>query len=312
VNRIIRYRVKHVTRYGYEEPAPVCHNKVHLAPRKTLRQACAAFKLHVSPEPARITPQFDYFGNGVHYFAIRDPHRALSVTATSEVLLMPLPGLIDLNSSPPWETVRDALATPHGDQEVAACQFSCRSALAPVGPELAEYALPSFPPGTPVLAGASDLTRRIHEEFKYDPRATTVTTPVSEVLERRAGVCQDFAHLEIACLRSLGLAARYVSGYLRTLPPPGMPRLVGADASHAWLAIYGGPAGWVDFDPTNNVIPSADHLTVAYGRDYQDVCPIQGVFIGGGQHTMEVSVDVDEAWRSEDDADGADVEPLEG
>lgn len=304
MTRIIRYRVKHVTRYGYEEPAPVCHNKTHLAPRKTARQACAAFQLHVAPEPARIAAQFDYFGNGVHYFAIRDPHRTLCVTATSEILLMPMAGAIDLQASPAWETVRDGLARPRGEQEVAACQFACASPLAPVDPRLAAYALPSFSPQRPLLAAVSELTQRIHAEFRYDPRATTVSTPVAEVLDRRAGVCQDFAHLQIACLRSLGLAARYVSGYLRTVPPAGTPRLLGADASHAWLAVYAGPLGWVDFDPTNNIVPSADHLTVAVGRDYQDVCPIQGVFIGGGRHTMEVSVDVEEAWQGEADALG--------
>ncbi len=136
------------------------------------------------------------------------------------------------------------------------------------------------------------MTARIHEDFVYDPRATTISTPVQEVFDQRKGVCQDFAHFEIACLRSLGLAARYVSGYLRTIPPPGKPRLIGADASHAWISVFCGPLGWIDFDPTNNVIPSADHLTIGWGRDYGDVCPLQGVFVGGGKHDLSVFVDV--------------------
>ncbi|MCA9209436.1 MAG: transglutaminase family protein, partial [Planctomycetales bacterium] len=148
------------------------------------------------------------------------------------------------------------------------------------------------------VEAATDLNARIHTEFAYDPRATTVNTPLEQVLKQRRGVCQDFAHLAIGCLRAMGLPARYVSGYLRTIPPPGQPRLVGADASHAWLSVYCGPLGWVDLDPTNNVIPTTDHLTVAWGRDYSDVCPIQGVFVGGGQHTMTVSVDVEPLQRS--------------
>jgi transglutaminase-like putative cysteine protease len=147
-------------------------------------------------------------------------------------------------------------------------------------------------PGRPVLEAVMELVARIHEDFTYEPRATTVQTPLREVFEKRWGVCQDFAHLQIGCLRSLGLAARYVSGYLRTTPPPDRPRLIGTDASHAWLAVYCGEAGWIDVDPTNNVLVSSDHITVGWGRDYYDVCPVQGVIVGGGEHTMNVSVDV--------------------
>ena len=158
---------------------------------------------------------------------------------------------------------------------------------------LAAYAKESFPAGRPILQATADLTRRIYEDFEYRPQSTDVNTQVAEVFGKRVGVCQDFAHLQIACLRSLGLAARYVSGYLRTIPPPGKPRLVGADASHAWLGVYcGGDVPWIDFDPTNNMIPDTDHVAVAYGRDYGDVCPVQGVFVGGGDHTLSVSVDV--------------------
>ncbi|OYW11667.1 MAG: hypothetical protein B7Z55_19015 [Planctomycetales bacterium 12-60-4] len=173
-----------------------------------------------------------------------------------------------------------------------ALQFTFDSPSVTAPAAVGQYAAESFPAGRPILEGVRHLTTRIHEDFKFDPRATTVSTPVVEVFEHRRGVCQDFAHLEIAALRSLGIPARYVSGYLRTIPPPGRPRLVGTDASHAWLSVYCGEAGWIDVDPTNDCIVSTDHITVAWGRDYSDVCPIKGVFVGGGTHQMTVSVDV--------------------
>jgi transglutaminase-like putative cysteine protease len=175
---------------------------------------------------------------------------------------------------------------------LAAYQYAFDSPCVRNSPELADFALPSFTPGRPILAAAADLTRRIHTEFRYDPTATSVNTPPSEVLKTRRGVCQDFAHLAIGCLRSLGLPARYVSGYLLTTPPPGKPRLVGADASHAWFSVYTPDCDWVDYDPTNNIRPSDQHVTLAWGRDYSDVCPIKGVFFGGGQQVVQVSVDV--------------------
>ncbi|HMP07581.1 MAG TPA: transglutaminase family protein, partial [Lacipirellulaceae bacterium] len=161
-----------------------------------------------------------------------------------------------------------------------------------LSPELTAYAAVSFPPGRPVVDALRDLTARIHREFRFDPRSTHVNTPLADVLRERRGVCQDFAHLAVGALRAMGLPGRYVSGYLRTTAPPGKPRLVGADASHAWAACWCGDLGWVDFDPTNNCLVDADHITVAWGRDYGDVCPIQGVFVGGGEHAMGVSVDV--------------------
>ena len=173
-----------------------------------------------------------------------------------------------------------------------ACSFTFDSHYVKRSPALAEYATPSFAPGRPILDATADLSARIHREFRYDAKATTISTPLAEVLANRHGVCQDFAHLAIGCLRSLGLAARYVSGYLESRPPPGRARLVGADASHAWLAVFAPGLGWVDFDPTNNVLPSERHLTLAWGRDYGDVSPIRGVILGGGSHTMSISVDV--------------------
>jgi transglutaminase-like putative cysteine protease len=184
------------------------------------------------------------------------------------------------------------LRTDRDAVTLEACQFVFGSTLVKLEPWQADYAAPSFTPGRPLLGAVSNLTRRIHDDFTFDATATTTGTPLSEVFALHRGVCQDFAHLEIACLRSMGLAARYVSGYLRTVPPPGRPRLIGADASHAWLSVYCPGSGWVDFDPTNNQIPSTEHITLAWGRDFDDVSPIKGVILGGGRHSLSVAVDV--------------------
>jgi transglutaminase-like putative cysteine protease len=188
--------------------------------------------------------------------------------------------------------VRDSVRRPRTRELLEAAGYAFESPYVTIVAEAAALAAPSFPAGRPLLEAVADLTRRIHADFTYDQRATTVSTPVSEVLANRRGVCQDFAHLQIACLRALGLPARYVSGYLSTTPPPGKPRLVGADASHAWLAVYVPGAGWVEFDPTNDVIPDDKHIVVAWGRDFGDVTPLRGVVMGGGSHSLRVSVDV--------------------
>lgn len=233
----------------------------------------------------------DYFGNRVDYFSIEEAHRELQVTSTSmiEVTKEQVPASTE---SPPWEEIVGLLRTVGDQATIAANQFTFDSTYSKRMDQLTEYASTSFAPNRPILTACIDLTRRIHEDYEYDPKATTVSAPVTEVIEKKAGVCQDFAHLQIACLRSIGLPARYVSGYLRTMPPPGKPRLVGADMSHAWVSVYCGSIGWIDFDPTNDCIPTSDHITLAWGRDYSDVCPIQGVFVGGGQNIMSVSVDV--------------------
>ena len=195
-------------------------------------------------------------------------------------------------ATPPWESVRALLEQDHSPPGLEARQFVYDSHYVKASPALAAYAAPSFPANRPVLEAARDLTRRIHQDFQYDPKATTVATPIQEVLEHRRGVCQDFAHLQIGCLRALGLSARYISGYLRTVPPPGQERLVGVDASHAWLSVYCPGWGWVDLDPTNDLIPSDGHLVLAWGRDYDDVSPVKGVNLGGGRHSVIVGVDV--------------------
>lgn len=287
----MKYKITHNTTYSYGETVPMCQNVVHLTPRSGPRQSCRFHRLAIKPTPSSIGRRVDYFGNPMNYFTITDGHRRLSVTAISKVSLEPVE-LIDPSQTDPWEAVRDALAADLSTDGLAAYQFAFDSPMVARGETLMQYASESFAPGRPVLEAAFELTQRIHTDFTYDPTATTVFTPVEEVMANRRGVCQDLAHVEIGCLRSLGLAARYVSGYLRTEPAPGQPRLVGADASHAWLSIYCGRHGWIDADPTNNVLPTTDHITVAWGRDYGDVCPITGMFVGGGQHTLNVSVNV--------------------
>lgn len=294
----MQYRITHTTKYAYSESVPVCHNKVHLAPRSMPNQRCTDFRLLVIPEPSEIESSRDYFGNQVDYFSLVHAHRGLAVTAISSIVVAEEPLKQLPEDSPSWEEVVEGIQSLPAenviDSEIETQLLAYGSDYAKPQKQFAEYASVSFLPGRPIVEAAQDLTRRIYEEFEYDPRTTNVSTPVAQVLAQKSGVCQDFAHLQIACLRSLGLSARYVSGYLRTLPPEGKPRLVGADASHAWLSVYCGELGWVDFDPTNNVIPNTDHITLAYGRDYNDVCPIQGVFVGGGDHSMSVSVDVEE------------------
>jgi transglutaminase-like putative cysteine protease len=215
----------------------------------------------------------------------------MSVEASSELEVYAMPPRV-LSDSPAWETVRDTVPGDHSPDGLDAYQFVFDSTRISSKPALADYGRESFPPRRPLLEAVYDLTTRIHHDFRFDAKATEVTTPVETFFEKRRGVCQDFSHLQIACLRSLGLPARYISGYLRTLPPPGRARLVGADASHAWCSVWCPGVGWVDFDPTNNCLPSDGHITLAWGRDYSDVSPIRGVLLGGAKHTLKVGVDV--------------------
>jgi transglutaminase-like putative cysteine protease len=287
----VRYQVVHATRYYYSDAVPLCQNEVHLKPRNTSRQKCHAHHLAISPRPHKLEECRDYFGNPIHFFTIQDRHEELAVSAQCEVEIKP-PVEVLPEQAPPWESVRSLVhATPPGDR-VLVRQYTFDSPRVACSAELATFAAVSFTPGRSWLEAMLDLMARIHRDFAYDPDATSVNTPLDTVLAMSRGVCQDFAHLQIGCLRSLGLPARYVSGYLLTTPPPGQPRLVGADASHAWLSAWCDPYGWVGFGPTNNVVPALGHVTVAWGRDYSDVCPIKGVFVGGGEHSMTVSVDV--------------------
>lgn len=287
------YNIIHRTLYEYAAPVTVSHHAARVEPRPLPRQQTDIFSLHIEPAPALRKSRTDYFGNRVCGFAIQEIHTRLEITATSRVTVAaPAPPALEL--SPAWEAVAKLFSDPVSPAVVEPYQFVFDSPMLHIAPELADYALESFAPGTPLLAAVADLNRRIFHDFTYDPVATTVATPLAEVLAKRRGVCQDFAHLAIASLRSLGLPARYVSGYLRTRPPEGQPRLVGADASHAWFSVFCPGTGWLDFDPTNNVLPACEHITVAFGRDYSDVSPVSGVITGGGEHQVKVSVDVAE------------------
>jgi transglutaminase-like putative cysteine protease len=287
----MKYKITHTTRYLYSEAVPVCRNHVHLTPRDGPRQSCREFRLLIDPAPSNAGRRVDYFGNHVNYFSILEAHQSLSVTARSKVEVGPARPLAAAETTP-WENVVQRSRSDVTLTGLEAFQFTFDSPNVMRSESLAAFARDSFTPQRPVLEAALDLTSRIHEQFAYDAHATTIHTPLDEVMAQRRGVCQDFAHVQIGCLRSLGLPARYVSGYLRTEPPPGKPRLVGADASHAWISVYCGDLGWVDLDPTNDALVNSDHIQVALGRDYSDVCPIQGVYVGGGEQTVEVSVDV--------------------
>jgi transglutaminase-like putative cysteine protease len=287
----MKYTIQHRTWYAYAEAAPVCHNMLHLAPRQTPWQVCANYQLRIVPEPAFVARRVDWFGNNVDYFSIEGSHNGLEVTSQCVVQVSPPPKLT-ANESLPWETIVRQSTPEATAADLSVYQLTLRSPRVRPSTPLRDYAFPSFAAGLPLLEAIIDLTARIHRDFEFDAKATTVHTPLEELLTLRRGVCQDFAHLAIGCVRSMGLPARYVSGYLRTTPPPGKPRMVGADASHAWASVYCGPMGWIDFDPTNDALIGESHITIAWGRDYSDVCPIQGVFVGGGEHSMGVNVDV--------------------
>jgi transglutaminase-like putative cysteine protease len=288
----MKYQLTHRTKYTYKGSVTVSHHLARLAPRTLPSQRCPWHELEIHPVPVGRGVHVDSFGNTATYFEVEGKHDALEVIARSLVEVFAV-RVQNPSATPSWETVRDACQgeklTPGSDAGI----FRFASPMVPLGPDFAAYARTDFPPGRPVLEGVVALTKRVFTEFRFDPRATNVTTPVAEVFKKRAGVCQDFAHLMLACLRSLGLPARYVSGYLETAPPPGKPRLIGADASHAWISVFcGEAAGWVDTDPTNNILPGERHITVAWGRDFSDVSPLRGVTLGAGGQRLEVAVDV--------------------
>ncbi len=287
----MRYQVRHLTSYAYEDSVSVSHHIVRLRPRPTPNQICRESRISITPRPSSSATHLDYFRNSVTLFTMVEPHESLTVESSADVDVK-TPGPSDFSSSAHWEHVRDSLCNPRAPGALDACQFVFDSRRVAAQAVLADYASESFQPNRPVLEASLDLTRRIFQDFRFDSKATEVSTPVETFFEKRRGVCQDFAHLQIACMRSLGLAARYVSGYLRTIPPPGRPRLAGADASHAWVSVWCPGAGWVDYDPTNNCVPGDGHITVAWGRDYGDISPVYGVLVGGARHKLDVGVDV--------------------
>ena len=286
----MEYSVRHRTTYRYSQEVSHSRHLVHLAPRATANQTVKDFKLLVTPATAVRSSRSDYFGNTTEWLALYEPHTVINISAESRVTAI-APRDNDPQASEAWEEVRARLETMAPDTH-AIVQYIFDSPLTAFTADLPTYALKSFMPRRPVLAAALDLMSRIHEDFRYDTTVTDASTPVDRVFEIRAGVCQDLAHIGIAAIRSLGLPARYVSGYLLTKPPPGQERLIGADASHAWFSVWAPPFGWVDLDPTNDLIPGEGHITVAWGRDYSDVAPINGIVTGGGDHLIEVGVDV--------------------
>ena len=287
----MKYKISHTTRYGYVDSASLSHNELFLTPRNTSVQTCTSERITLLPLPSTLSRRKDYFGNTVTHTTIDIPHAFLEIIAVSEMSLS-LPPVIPADQTPAWDQVKERLWQHETLEDLDAFQFVFASPMIPVNNRYAQWVRDIFSPGKPILQAALGLTQKIFTEFKYDPQATTTTTPLETSFDLKRGVCQDFAHILIACLRSLGLAARYVSGYLHTLPPPGRQKLVGADASHAWVSLYIPGTGWIDLDPTNNVIPTDQHLTLGWGRDYSDVTPVKGTVLGGGQHQLKVTVDV--------------------
>ncbi|MEI7611772.1 MAG: transglutaminase family protein [Betaproteobacteria bacterium] len=297
------YHVVHETRYDYENPVSLSHQHLHLSPRDCLWQTCIAHQLSIDPLPTFQRRRFDSFGNPVTELSIEAAHNQLFVRSESTIEVRPhlplTPGTkaapARLAESLPWESVRDRLSYGAMPVLLDASRFLFESPYVRVKHEFSAFARSCFEPKRPLLDAVQALMTRIYSEFKFDAKATTVATPVLQILEEKRGVCQDFAHLMLACLRSLGLSARYVSGYLLTQPPPGQERMIGADASHAWISVFcpelnGGI--WVDFDPTNNILPDTQHITLAWGRDFGDISPLRGVILGGEEHDLDIAVTV--------------------
>ncbi|PWU21438.1 MAG: transglutaminase [Verrucomicrobia bacterium] len=285
------YEITHTTIYDYLGDVSVSHHLLRLAPRTYSKQILLDHGLAISPQTATVEEHPDYFGNPAHFMAVEIPHRQLEIKSHSRVAVLPA-FVPDPLETPAWEVVRARCRDDHSGQALEAHEFTYPSPMVEVADEFAEYAVASFPRARPVFDAVTDLLARIHADFTFDTTATTVSTPVMDVFRQRRGVCQDFVHFLIACVRSLGLPARYVSGYLETDPPPGKPKLRGVDASHAWASFYCPSIGWIDVDPTNNCVPSLRHITIGWGRDYSDVPPIRGVLVGSQNQQLRVAVDV--------------------
>jgi transglutaminase-like putative cysteine protease len=286
------FSVIHRTTYLYTAPVSLSYHTAHLRPLDQGTQRCRSHQLAISPLPTSIEEDRDYFGNGVAAFNITQPHRELVVEAISEVEVNARPPLDHL-AERSWQEVAREAAAGYSPAALYATEFLFPSPSVDITDTVEAFARLSFTETRSILDAALDLSQRIYSQFTFDPEATTITTAPAEVLNLKRGVCQDFAHLAIACCRAVGVPARYVSGYIETEPPRGQPRLVGADASHAWLAVYGGGGEWIDIDPTNDRLADLGHIAVATGRDYGDVSPLRGIIIGGGDHTMDVGVDVE-------------------
>ena len=289
----MRYHITHATTYQYSVDVGRCYNLAHMVPRDTARQSCLRNHIGVEPMPAHSHKHEDYFGNSAFYFGIQKNHNRLCITVESEVEMQEAKGGAELDFGLTCGEVLQQMMNSSDAETLLAREYVLDSPMIRSASGLKEYARALFAPERPFLAAVRELNENIFTEFTYDPGFTTVATPLAEVLEHKRGVCQDFAHFAIGCLRSLGFSARYVSGYLETLPPPGQEKLIGADATHAWFAVYSPDGGWYEFDPTNNKMACEQHIVTAWGRDYSDVTPLRGVIFGGGKkHDLAVAVTV--------------------
>lgn len=288
----MKYQIQHVTTYKYSDKVSLTQNHARLTPLNTAQQRRIKASVKIIPEPDYQTEFKDYFDNTVTVFEIPTLHEEMQVIATSEVEIQgsPLQGLFSHTMS--WETVRDQIRFPIDKTMLNAQFFSIPTRLTNANKAIVDYTLTSFKPNRPIVESCDDLMHRIFSDFTFDPAFSTINTPVSHVFEHKRGVCQDYAHLTLACLRSIGLAARYVSGYIETIPPPGQEKLTGADATHAWVALFVPSFGWIDYDPTNNLKPYDQHVTLAVGRDFADITPLKGIMFGGGNQILDVSVDM--------------------
>jgi len=289
---MINYRVIHTTIYNYSEPVSFCYNIARLEPRNTNSQICSSSFISITPQPDVIDEYEDFFGNKLVYFAIQHEHKTLTVTVTShvtknEAVLPP----IETYNSMSWELAKEQFGINKNDF-LEAREFIAETPVTAADEEITKYGMQSFTPGRSVFNSVYDLMQRIYEDFTYKPGFTTIATPLAEVMKARKGVCQDFAHLAIACVRAMGLPARYISGYIETITPEGHEKLIGTDASHAWFAVYIPRIGWLDFDPTNNQMPTTQYVTIGWARDYFDIAPLKGVVLSSGSHQLSVSVDM--------------------
>ncbi len=289
----MRFRVRHSTRYQYAQSVSRCYNLAYVIPRDTERQQCLSCSVSVSPQVTKEHRRIDYFGNHAYHFEIQTPHTELLITAESEIKVHEKATEPSFDLGMSYGDVLNFIETTLSDEVIEAREFLLGSPIIGSSAAIADYASTSFQHNRSLKSCVSDLTARIFNEFTYDPGFTTIATPLADVLEHKKGVCQDFAHLQIACLRTMGIPAKYVSGYIETLPKPGEEKLIGADATHAWIAYFSPREGWVEFDPTNNSLANSQHIVTAFGRDYFDVTPVKGVIFGGGKSPiLHVSVDV--------------------
>ncbi|MBN2163033.1 MAG: transglutaminase family protein [Pontiellaceae bacterium] len=284
------YRLRHSTTFEYAQPVSLVYNLLHLKPRPLPWQAGHSSRLTILPEPVVLREYTDYFGNIVSYCAIQQKHEAMRIVIESEIEVMRRPPATP--SGTPWQDSLDALRQLKGPMVCDAAQFVFESLQLHHLQEAMDYVMPSCIEGRSIHEVAIDLMHRINKDFTFDPTSTNVSTPVLEVLKKRRGVCQDFAHLMISCLRCVGIAARYNSGYIQTTPPPGKPRLQGADASHAWVGVFCPQNGWLDLDPTNDKMANEEFITIGWGRDYSDISPVKGILMGGGDHKVKAEVDM--------------------